>query len=139
MGLPWLNVSEFFDDHCDEYIGRHLKVSTSGEWNEWLEFCLLATIEQCRSSITRINRLLGIKKRLEDPLDPRSRVFSLIDRLFSDGMVRVVDIQREFEISYNTARAYLAELEKHGIIVELPEIYPKTFMAKEVFEAAYGD
>ena len=63
----------------------------------------------------------------------------LIERLFSNPIIRVTDAKRHLGVTYPTARADIEKLVGLGILFELPNVYPKAFYAKEIFNAAYAE
>lgn len=137
--LPWLYVSEYCENNRNDYMSCLFHVSTSGQWDEWIEFCLHATIAQARDASTRITKLNELREKYQSQLEPTSKLHGVVDRLFKTGAIRIVDVQREFNVVYVTAKKYIQELVDKGMIIELPDAYPKTFYASEVFAVAYGD
>lgn len=61
----WLYLSEYFEKNRAEYIDRMFNISTNGNWEEWIEFCLLGTIEQANSALDKCRKLNDIKRRYE--------------------------------------------------------------------------
>jgi hypothetical protein len=41
---PWLYMSPFFDENRYEYIDQLFRISTEGDWEGWIEFCLRETV-----------------------------------------------------------------------------------------------
>jgi len=134
----WLYLSEFFDKHRTEYFNRLLSISTNGEWDEWIEFCLLGTIEQAEVTLARCRKLIEIKKDYEAKFSQHnSRMSTIISMLFDNPMIEVVQVQRELNISYKTARGDLLHLCKHNVIRDMEMSRPRVFCADEIFETAY--
>jgi Fic family protein len=50
---PWLYMSAFFDENRDEYIDRLFRISTEGDWEGWIEFCLRGVVFQARDTENR--------------------------------------------------------------------------------------
>lgn len=142
LGLetPCLYMSEFFERNRKDYIQTLFRVSTHGEWNEWVTLCLQGTIEQAEASIRRCNALRALKKRYEDALGADSgRPRALLDGLFRQPFLSVVDVQKRFDVSYRAARNALERLVGADIVREMQNHYPKTYVAQEIFNAAYVD
>jgi Fic family protein len=92
LSHPWLYVSPFFDRHKDGYIDALFAVSTRGAWQPWLELCLRATIDVCRDAITRCDQLRRLRDEYHAKADQASaRMHRLIERLFSNPMIRIGD------------------------------------------------
>ncbi|MGD8454043.1 MAG: Fic family protein [Phycisphaerae bacterium] len=140
LSRPWLYLSEFFERHRDDYVTRLFRVSTHGEWEEWVEFCLKGTIEQTLTSIKRCNELRALRRKyLATPGAQGPRMSRIIERLFSSPLLRIVDVKNDFSVSYATAKADVRKLVEEGILDVLPDTYPKAFIAPRIVEIAYVD
>lgn len=134
----WLYLSDFFDKNRREYINRLLAISTSGEWDEWIKFCLLGAIQQAEVAICTCKKLDAIKKQYYDELGPlSSRMNAIISRLLTDPLLRINRLAKELGVSYNTAASDVQKLADRGILVELPNLRPKAYVAQAIFSAAY--
>lgn len=137
---PWLYLSPFFERHKDEYIDRMFAVSTRGAWNDWLEFCLRGTIDVCRDAIARCDELLRIRGVYQREFDRKhARTHAIIEMLFSNPIVRVGDLQKRFGVTYPTAKSDIERLAHAGVLQELSGIYPRAFVARDIFAPAYDD
>lgn len=137
---PWLYLSPFYDRHKDEYIDRMFAVSTRGAWTEWLQFCLRGTVDVCRDAIARCDELLRIRSVYHRDFDrAQARMHGVIEMLFSNPYVRVGDLQKRFGVTYPTAKSDIERLVKGGVLRELAGVYPKAFVAPDVFAPAYDD
>ena len=142
MGLtkPWLHMSEYFENHRDEYFGGLFNISSTGNWTTWIDYCLQGVAEQAKATICRCERLLEIRKEFSERIAKvggHVRLNLIIDAIFDSPFVRVVDLQRQLGISYPTAAKDVERLVQAEILSELETIYPKTFYSKEVFRVAY--
>jgi Fic family protein len=136
---PWLYMSEFFENHRKEYITRLFEISASGEWENWLRFCLNGTIEQAASSVSRCDRLQKLRKQYKDRVGSLGpRMSGIIDRLFSRPITNARDIMEKFGVTDPTARADLEKLCNHDVLTLVPNAYPKSFFASEIMDIAYG-
>lgn len=137
---PWLYLSPFFDRHKDEYIDALFGVSAEGDWDRWLALCLRATIDVCRDGVLRAARLLDARANYHAAADQSSpRTHMLIESLFSNPIVRVTDAARRMNVSYPTAKTDIQKLVGAGILEELPHIYPRAYIARDIFDAAYHE
>ena len=138
LSQPFLYMSEFFDKNRKDYIEKLYRVSTHGEWDEWIEFCLLGTIEQADSSIRRCQELQALKARYQQDAGLTGRrMHTLIDRLFSAPIVTIAEIAEEFDVTYHTAQSDVERLVRAGILVQITNQRPKAFVAREIFDIAY--
>lgn len=140
LSHPWLYMSAFYDRHKEEYIDRLFAVSSSGEWNEWLEFCLRGTIDVCRDAIARCEELLTLRREYHAMADRAGgRTHRIIEMLFSHPIVTVSRLARDLGVTYPTAKADIVRLMAMDVLRELPNTYPKAFTAGKIFNAAYRE
>lgn len=140
LSRPWLYLSEFFNQHRDEYIQRLFNVSTKGQWTEWVEFCLIGTLDQATDTINRCEKLTEIKasylQRLQESRYS-ARLMQVVEKLFEDHFLEISDIRDLLKVTDPTARADAERLVDLDILDELPGVWPKTYYAPEVFRIAY--
>jgi Fic family protein len=138
--FPWLYMSPYYEKNGDEYVDLLFRVSAEGAWREWIEFCLNGVIAQTNDSIQRCRAFKRIKdsftKRVQSPTPRSDKIISI---LFSSPVVTVTYLASEFQVSYHTARDDAQRLVDAGILAELKGIYPKSFCAPEIMDAAYGE
>lgn len=134
----WLYLSEFFDRNRKEYINRLLAVSTSGEWNEWVEFCLHGAIQQADSATATCRRLDELKRKYEQQVGHlSSRMNAILQRLLTNPIIETSQLARELGLSYNTVKRDIQKLVNNGILDELPDSRPRAYCAREFFSIAY--
>lgn len=137
---PWLYMSPYYDRHKDEYIDLLFAVSTEGRWQEWLEFCLRGVIDVCRDAIGRCDELVRLRNAYRQTADAAGgRMHRIVEMLFSNPILRITDVARRLAVTYPTAKTDIDRLVSLGIVRELPDAYPKAFVAHAVFDAAYGE
>lgn len=139
--MPWLYMSAYFERHQSEYIERLFRVSTHGEWTEWIGFCLRGTVEQAEDSISRCEELRALhrdfKKRIDADSGPRTH--RIIERLFSSPVIGVANWAKTAGVAYQTAKADLRHLERHGILKVILGYTPTTYYAPDIYRVAYRD
>lgn len=137
---PWLYMSAFFEKHKDEYIDNLFKVSSKGEWEQWIAFCLRGTIEQANDSIKRCDALLKLKRDYYQRITSGStRDHALVEGLFTRPLIDIPHLSNIHKVTYPTAASDVERLVKAGILAELEGWHPKTFYAPEIFHIAYRD
>jgi Fic family protein len=139
--MPWLYLSPFFERYKDEYISKLFRVSTHGDWSDWIDFCLRGTIASTKDAVNRCHMLGQLKERYCQRLHGKytPRTHQIIEGLFQEPLVRIVDVQQNLDIAYKTARADIEVLQKVGILKRLRNQYPACFFAWEIFRIAYRD
>jgi Fic family protein len=140
---PWLYMSQYFEKHRDEYVDCLFNVSAVGDWSGWIKFCLEGTVQQCKDTVTRCERLLGIKadfvNRLVSLRGGSQRLNQVVEMIFDSPFVGVADLAKRLNVYYQTAQKDINRLVDLKILRELPNHHPKTYFSPEVFSVAYED
>src|SRR5262249_31247785 len=63
LSNQWLYMSAYFDRNKDRYLELLLRVSSHGDWESWIEFCLIGVEEEARDTQLRCDRLLSLHRR----------------------------------------------------------------------------
>jgi len=139
---PWLYMSAFFDRFKDEYVSGLFAVSARDDWNAWVEFCIDGTIVQARDTVRRCQRLLDLKDAYQSRLLETKgsvRLSQLVEDLFAAPFTQIPKVKRRFGTSYPTAKSDVETLVDIGILRELPDMSPRTFLAREIFAIAFDE
>lgn len=135
----WLYMSEFFDKHRRDYVEKLFEVSASGQWDEWVTFCLLGTIEQAESALKICRALNELKDRYEKLVGHAPRLHAIVNRLFLNPIISVVELAKELEVTYPTAKKDIERLVELGILSQISTISLRTYGAPHIFNIAYVD
>jgi Fic family protein len=135
---PWLYMSSFFERYEREYSNLLFRISTHGDWEQWIEYCLRGTLTQATDAIRRCHRFNKLKKDYhERDINATPRSHKIIDQLFVTPVVTVASIKKQLNVTYHTARSDLERLQKSGILTEMQGIQPRSFFARELMQAAF--
>lgn len=137
---PWLYMSAFFERYRDEYINNLFRISTHGDWETWIEFCLKGTAVQAVDTIRRCEDLRALKERfhqLADGLSTRSH--RIIDRLFDSPVLTVPMLVRDLEVTYPTAKSDVHKLVSKQILKGIDGTYPKHYLSPEILRIAFRE
>jgi Fic family protein len=138
--MPWLYMSAYFEKFKDEYIDNLFKVSSEGNWEDWIDLCLRGTISQANDSIRRCEELRKLRDVFHNQADAASaRAHTIIEDLFTVPMVIVSALAKRCSVSYPTAKTDVEQLAKRGILKELEGSRPKAYYAPEILRIAYGE
>lgn len=137
---PWLYMSPYFERYRQEYVDNMFRVSTHGDWEGWIEFCLNGVIEQANDSARRCVRFNELKKDYLALVSPAPRnAHRLVELLFMKPVVTVKRAQDYLGVSsYHTAAKAIDNLVQLGILQRAAGTFPKAFFARAIFECAYG-
>jgi Fic family protein len=137
--MPWLYMSAYFERYKDEYIDNLFRVSTHGDWDRWIEFCLRGTADQCRDAIRRCDKLNSIRNAMRAEVGHLPRMYNIIEKMFFTPAFQVSDVMAWGQSSRPTARADIDVLMKKNFVSHLMGQRPRTYFAPEIFEAAYSE
>lgn len=139
--LPWLYLSPYFEKYDDEYASNLFRVSTHGDWERWVEFCLNGTIRQAKDSISRCERLNTLSDDYHKRLTaPSARTHTIVRQLFKNPIVNISKVKKICGItSHNTAQRDIDRLVDAGILSLLGNRRPRSYYASEIWNIAYSD
>ncbi len=140
---PWLYLSAFFDKYKDEYINLLFQVSSKGNWNDWLKFCLRGTIEQSKDSMRRFDELLELRTQYMNALTQSNgnvRLNILVEYLFESQAVTIKQLSEMCKTSYPTAAKDIERLVTVGILAKSNiSTRPKIYFAPHILDIIFGD
>lgn len=137
---PVLFMSDYFDRYKDDYIDCMFRVSTLGDWEGWLTFCLRGVRLLADESVRRCRALLELRREyLKAVQRPRTDTARLIELLFSSPLVTAHQVSVGLGIAYNTAKANIDLLVEHEILAVYRDGRPQVFHAPRVIEIAYSE
>jgi Fic family protein len=140
LSNQWLYMSAFFEKRKDEYMDRLLGVSTDGNWEAWIEFCLQGVISQAADTEKRCDRLLALYRDFHKRLKGGSvRLSGLVDSLFESPVLLVTTVRERMSITYPTAHSDLKKLEVLGIVKPLERQGPMAYYCDAIFSVSFGD
>ncbi len=116
---PILCLSDYMDQHREEYVTRMLGVSQRGDWKRWVEFFLRGVAEQAKDDSARCMRLLELRNTYLTLCDESNVPLAVIDSLFRFPATTVPRVAQALEVSYPTASRYVEALEKCEVLIEV--------------------
>lgn len=137
---PWLYLSPYFERNKEEYYDNLLRVSTHGDWDRWVEFCIHGTIVQAKDAIRRCEEFHRIRADYHSRIDaPSPRTHAIIEMLFITPVLTIPQVRDRLGVEYHTARKDLERLVGANILVETLDSHPRSFYADEVMRVAFGE
>ncbi len=121
LDLPLLYLSEYIEDHRDEYIEHLFNVSSKGDWRSWILFMLEAIERQAKESYLRIRELNDLREELRHRYQERTsgKTIQMIDQLFDKPSLTVKSTAKILNVAIPTATRIVDELVKDGVIEEI--------------------
>ncbi len=122
ISQPLLYLSDFFEQHRDEYYRLLLNVSQKGDWKAWFTFFLNGVRQQSEDALSTIQKLLalqnGYKEIVVGQRVPKI-VNHLIDYLFANPIISISALSKTWEITYSTVQRGVDYLIEKGILKEI--------------------
>ena len=137
LSQPLLYLSDFFEQHRNEYYKLLLNVSQRGDWKAWFTFFLNAVREQSEDALATIQKLLDLQKRYRSVTTgqrvPKS-VNRLLDRLFAKPIVSISELSKTWKMPFPTVQRGVDYLIEKSILREITgQRRNRLFVAHEIF------
>lgn len=126
MRNPGLDLSAHIYRHRDNYIDGLRRVSTNGEWSEWIGFLVGSLDAQAEDANRRAIALLDLKSRYLR-LSGKPKGIShehweaFIDALFERQSTTARSTQGLLGVSFPSAQRVIATFEKAGVLKEMTD------------------
>ncbi len=126
LSQPMFYLSEYLENHRDEYYERLKGISAAGDWNGWIAFFLRAITEQAGQNGTRVVAIKALYEEMKGVIHETTRsqyTVHLLDAIFSKPIFKTSDLAQKLSedhgIHEKTAPALLRQLRDAGILKEL--------------------
>lgn len=138
LPTPLLYLSAYFERNRDAYYDRLYDVSSTGNWQAWLEFFLEGVAQQARDAVVRSRRVRQLQQRYRDLLQERhesGNAFSLLDELFANPFMTAPRASAVLGLTPAGARRVLERLAQTGIVEYVSGAWPRLYVARELLQA----
>ena len=145
LKYPICNLSEWINDHRQEYYDRLLAVSTRAEWEQWVTFFCTAVAEQATLDLRRAQRVAAVYAQCQKLVasKPRSGLttLKLVNHLFNQQSVTIPEAAQVMGVSYPAAQRHVEFLEREKVIREFKgkQEWGKWYIAYGIITAIRGD
>ncbi len=122
LSQPLLYLSDFFEQHRDEYYRLLLNVSQKGDWKAWITFFLNGVRQQSEDALLTIQKLLDLQSRYRALATGRrvpKAVNRLIDCLFANPVISISALSKAWEVPFPTVQRGVDYLIEKGILREI--------------------
>ena len=122
LSQPLLYLSDFFEQHRDEYYRLLLTVSQKGNWKAWLTFFLNGVRQQSEDALATIQKLLDLQKQYREVATGQrvpKIVNRLIDHLFTGPIVSISQLSKSWKMPFPTVKRGVDYLIEKGILGEI--------------------
>lgn len=138
--MPWLYMSAYFERYRDEYVENMFRISTTGAWDDWIEFCLRGAVAQATDAVRRCKLFNNLRTDFHERVKkPSRRSHQLVESLFEFPVMTIPSVSRRFDVQYHTAKKDVEILVDAGVLTEMTDSRPRSFSAPEILHVAFGE
>ncbi len=143
LAYPVCNLSEWVQEHRQEYYDGLLRVSTHGEWEHWLRFFCTAIAEQAGFDLARAGRLQKLYAEYRKLTESKRRsglLGKLVDYLFVVPVVTIPGAAKVLGVKYDSAQGHVETLVEAGVLQQVGDSsYGKVYIAMKLINAIRGN
>ncbi len=119
---PMLYLSAYLKAHQQEYYDRLMQARISGNFDAWISFFLEGIVSVSAQVLNTTQRIQQLERRdidrlITSPVGPSGVL--LLRLLMLQPVVRVKDVERHLNVSYNKANTLVAETEAIGLLEQI--------------------
>jgi Fic family protein len=121
LHLPILYLSKYIINHKTDYYRLLQHVRNSNTWEEWIIFMLSAVEETALETLTLVNQIDSLMQEFKLLIrNKHAKIYSqdLLNNLFRYPYTKIEFVQKDLQVSRNTAIRYLEELVKSDILIK---------------------
>lgn len=126
LSQPMFYLSEYLENHRDEYYQRLKAISGEGDWNGWVVFFLRAIAEQAVQNSKRVGAIKALYEEMKLAIQEATHSqysVHLLDAIFSKPIFRTSDLAQQLTAEYGmhekTTPGLLRQLKDAGILREI--------------------
>lgn len=122
INLPIVFLSEYFEKYRPEYQDRLLEANKTGNFQKWLEFFLIAVINQAELTIQRANQLTELRKKYREQLKAAKTTKitgAVLDELFVLPYTTAPYVSEKTGTVFPTAQRAIGNLVSQNILKEI--------------------
>jgi Fic family protein len=132
---PLLYLSAYFERDRNEYYDQLFRVSATGDWQTWLRYFLDGVAEQARDALARSRGIRELHEQYRLLLQHRrasGNALQLMDNLFASPYMTAPLAAVLLGVTNAGARGILGRLTGAGILGEIPDTWPRLYIAREL-------
>jgi Fic family protein len=116
---PMFYISEYFDEHREEYIGNLLSISQNNDWEKWINFFLDAVVIQAERNAQKANQVLTLYNEMKELVATKSNspfAIKVLDTLFRMPLFRSSDFKQISGMNSQTTFRIISKFKQEGIL-----------------------
>ncbi len=119
LRYPLIYPSAYFLHHKDKYMDSLMRVTTEGNWVNWLEFFLIGISEQAKKSGQLIEKIDGLYQKSREIARHNLQSIhadKLVELVFSSPIVSASEISNRLSVNHVTSISLLRKFSELGIL-----------------------
>lgn len=144
ISSPMFYLSEYLEEHRDEYYSALRGVTQEKDWNTWVSFFLNAVAIQARLNAAKVRRIMQLysdmKKRIVEITHSKYAII-VLDEIFSHPIFGLNDIARQTGIPTATLKIIIRQVREAGMLEIIRDSKGQTgavFSFKELLRISEG-
>jgi Fic family protein len=124
LGDPMFYLSEYLEEHREEYYARLRAISEAEDWIGWIEFFLTAIIEQASLNLSKVRKTLALYEEMKSIIAKvaRSRYsIQLLDAIFNRPIFQASHLIQQTGLPKQTLMPLLKVLRDSSILKTIRE------------------
>jgi Fic family protein len=122
LNSPMLYISEYFNEHRDDYLETLSSISQNNDWERWVNFFLDAVEIQAKNNADKAKQVLMLYSQMKDLVANISNSpygIKILDTLFSMPIFRRSDFEKKAGLNTQTTFRIITRLKEEKILVIL--------------------
>jgi Fic family protein len=122
LNSPMLYISEYFEEHRDDYLGTLSSISQNNDWERWVYFFLDAVEVQAKNNADKAKQVLMLYTQMKELVAKISNSpygIKVLDTLFSMPIFRRSDFEKIAGLNHQTTYRIITKLKAEKILVTL--------------------
>jgi len=122
ISSPMFYISEYFDEHRDQYVENLRKISEDNNWEQWILYFLEALSLQAKRNSEKANQVLSLYNRMRDKMADLTKsphAMRALDTLFMTPIFRPGDFIKLSGFEVKTAHRLIARLKSAKVLTTL--------------------
>ncbi|PPG35020.1 Fic family protein [Pseudoclavibacter sp. RFBG4] len=136
LRYPVLNLSAWFEPRKSEYTDALMRVSISGDFNEWVQVFCRAVRARAQAASRTVDGLFKYRDSIVERAaleNLRNVKTELADFVIGNPVFSIEDVRAALGVAKNTAAARVVDLERLGVVQEITkQKYGRVYFATEV-------
>ena len=120
LSQPIFYLSEYFENHREEYYTHLRNITAENDWQGWVKFFLKAIVEQAKINTQKINQILELSHKMKNIIQETTKsqyTSNIIDTIFSKPIFSTTNFSKFANIpNRKTAITILQKLTEKGVI-----------------------